>query len=377
MTAAADAAAVVRISVDCMGGDHGPTVILPACRAFLDAHPKAELLLVGRAEALASASAWPRCRIVAATETVQMDDPVEVALRRKKDSSMRIALVQLKPGEGAEPAAADACVSAGNTGALMALARYLLKTTDGIDRPAIATVMPNRRDGYTTVLDLGANVDCSAEHLLQFAVMGSALVSAVQGKSEPSVGLLNIGEEVIKGSETIKHAGELLRGAAEAGTLNFHGNVEGDDIFKGTTDIVVCDGFVGNVALKTSEGLAAMLGEFIKQEFTRSAFTRLAAVAALPVLRRLKHRVDHRRYNGAALLGLRGLVFKSHGSADAYAFERALDRAYDAARNGLLDRVHARIQATLQATLEAVPAPSVGQPAGLAAQAGTDIAQAA
>ncbi len=376
MTAAAPASPSIRLAVDCMGGDHGPAVILPACRAFLAAHPEAGgLLLVGRAEALAAASAWPRCRVVDARETVQMDDPVEVALRRKKDSSMRVAIAQLKSGDGGE-AAAHACVSAGNTGALMALARYLLKTIDGIDRPAIATVMPNRRDAYTTVLDLGANVDCSADHLLQFAVMGSAFVSAVQGKAEPSVGLLNVGEEVIKGSETIKRAGELLRGAADAGSLNFHGNVEGDDIFKGTTDIVVCDGFVGNVALKTSEGLAAMLAEFIRQEFKRSAFTKLSALVALPVLGRLKRRVDHRRYNGAALLGLRGLVFKSHGSADAFAFEQALNRAYDAARNGLLDRVQARIRDTLQATRQALPVPPPGGTAAASAVA-TDIAQAA
>ena len=182
-----------------------------------------------------------------------MDDPIEVALRRKKDSSMRVAIAQLKAEEGSEPAA-HACVSAGNTGALMAVARYLLKTLDGIDRPAIAAVLPNRRDGFTTVLDLGANVDCTAEHLLQFAVMGSALVAAVDGKEEPSVGLLNIGEEAIKGSETIKRAGELLRAAAADGHLNFYGNVEGNDIFKGTTDIVVCDGFVGNVVLKAVRG---------------------------------------------------------------------------------------------------------------------------
>jgi glycerol-3-phosphate acyltransferase PlsX len=359
MTSASPVAPMIRLAVDCMGGDHGPAVVLPACRAFLAAHPKAELVLVGRAEALAAAEAWPRCTIVDARETVQMDDAVEVALRRKKDSSMRVAIAQLRPGEGGEAAVAHACVSAGNTGALMALARYLLKTIDGIDRPAIATVMPNRRDAYTTVLDLGANVDCSAEHLLQFAVMGSALVSAVEGKPEPSVGLLNIGEEVIKGSETIKRAGELLRGAADAGTLNFYGNVEGDDIFKGTTDIVVCDGFVGNVALKTSEGLAGMLADFIKQEFTRSAFSKLSAVVALPVLNRLKRRVDHRRYNGAALLGLRGLVFKSHGSADAFAFEQALNRAYDAARNGLLERVEGRIRATLAAMPATAPAKEV------------------
>jgi len=331
-----------------MGGDHGPSVTLPACRAFLAKHPEAEVVLVGTAEALAPAQGWARCSAVAATEVVAMDDPIEVALRRKKDSSMRVAISQLKPVDGTPPRA-HACVSAGNTGALMAVARYVLKTLDGIDRPAIATVMPNQRDAFTTVLDLGANVDCTAEHLLQFAVMGSALVAAVENKEEPSVGLLNIGEEAIKGSETIKRAAELLRAAAADGHLNFHGNVEGNDIFKGTTDIVVCDGFVGNVALKTSEGLAAMLGEFIRQEFKRSLFTKLAALVALPVLRQLKHRVDHRRYNGAALLGLRGLVFKSHGSADAFAFEQALTRAYDAARNRLLDRVHDRILETLQA----------------------------
>ena len=252
-------------------------------------------------------------------------------------------------------------MSAGNTGALMAVARYVLKTMEGIDRPAIATVMPHRADGYTTVLDLGANVDCTPEHLLQFAVMGSALVEAVQGKSEPTVGLLNVGEEAIKGSETIKQAAELLRSASDRGLLNFHGNVEGDDIYRGTTDVVVCDGFVGNVVLKASEGLATMLSEFIRQEFTRTVYSRFAALVALPVLRHFKARVDPRRYNGAALLGLRGLVFKSHGSADAFAFEQALHRAYDAARNDLLERVHARIHDTLQAlpaaALEGLPAP--------------------
>ena len=337
----------VRLAVDCMGGDHGPAVTLPACRAFLDKHPDAELLLVGTAQGLEPARGWPRCTAVVATEVVTMDDAVEVALRRKRDSSMRVAIEQVKAADG-RPAAADACVSAGNTGALMAVARYVLKTLDGIDRPAIATVMPNRQDRFTTVLDLGANVDCTPEHLLQFAVMGSALVAAVEGREEPSVGLLNIGEEAIKGSDTIKRAAELLRAAGDAGQIRFHGNVEGNDIFKGTTDIVVCDGFVGNVMLKASEGLASMLGDFIRQEFTRGVYGKLAALVALPVLRRFKARVDHRRYNGAALLGLRGLVFKSHGSADAYAFEQALARAYDAAHNRLLDRVHQRIARTLQ-----------------------------
>ena len=239
---------------------------------------------------------------------------------------MRVAISQLKDDAQGAPAA-HACVSAGNTGALMAVARYILKTMEGIDRPAIATVLPNSRDGFTTVLDLGANVDCTPEHLLQFAVMGSALVSAVQGKTDPTVGLLNIGEEAIKGSDTIKRAAELMRAAAASGHLAFHGNVEGNDIYAGTTDIVVCDGFVGNVVLKASEGLAGMLSDFIRQEFTRNALTRVAARAALPVRKRFKDRGDHRRYNGAALLGLRGLVFKSHGSADAFAFEHALTRA--------------------------------------------------
>jgi glycerol-3-phosphate acyltransferase PlsX len=331
---------MITVAVDCMGGDVGPATTMPACAAFLNSHPQAQLLLVGQPEALRP---WPqvlnnvRCRVVAASEVVTMDDPVEVAMRRKKDSSMRVAIQQVKDG------AAQAAVSAGNTGALMAISRYLLKTIEGIDRPAIASQMPNARGGATTVLDLGANVDCTAEHLLQFAVMGSALVVAISGREEPSVGLLNVGEEVIKGSEVIKKAGVLLRNAANTGDLNFFGNVEGNDIFKGTTDIVVCDGFVGNVALKTSEGLATMIGGFIKAEFSRNIFTKIGALFAYPVISAFKKRMDYRRYNGAALLGLRGLVFKSHGSADAFAFEQALGRAYDAAQNQLLDKVKERI----------------------------------
>jgi glycerol-3-phosphate acyltransferase PlsX len=329
-----------------MGGDHGPSVTLPACRRFLDAHPDADLVLVGLPDVLRAARDWPRCTAVEASEVVAMDDPVEVALRRKRDSSMRIAIAQLKPAADGQ-SVADVCVSAGNTGALMAVARYVLKTFDGIDRPAIAALLPSARGGFTKVLDLGANVDCGAEHLLQFAVMGSALVSALDTNENPSVGLLNIGEETIKGSDVIKRAGELLRAADAAGQINFFGNVEGNDIYKGTTDLVVCDGFVGNVALKTSEGLASMMGQFIKEEFSRNWWTKLTALVAMPVLNRFKSRVDHRRYSGGALLGLRGLVFKAHGSSDAYAFERALARAYDAARNRLLDRVHDRIRDTL------------------------------
>jgi len=243
---------MTTLAVDCMGGDHGLRVTLPACKQFLDRHPDARLLLVGQPASLGD---WthPRAAIVPASEVVSMDDAVEIALRKKKDSSMRVALRQVKDG------AAQAAVSAGNTGALMALARYLLKTLDGIDRPAIAYPMPNALGGATTVLDLGANVDCTEHHLLQFALMGSALVSALNNVASPTVGLLNIGHENIKGSEVIKKAGELLRAAAASGDLNFYGNVEGNDIFKGTTEIVVCDGFVGNVMLKTSEGLASMV----------------------------------------------------------------------------------------------------------------------
>ncbi len=336
----------VRLAVDCMGGDHGPAITLPACKAFLANHPHAELLLVGLPEAVAVANDWPRCKPVHASEVVAMHDPVELALRRKKDSSMRVAISQLKPNVAGE-VAADACVSAGNTGALMALARYLLKTLDGIDRPAIASSLPNQTGGFTTVLDLGANVDCGPEHLLQFAVMGSALVTAVTENPTPTVGLLNVGEEVIKGSEVIKKAGELLRAADAAGQIRFFGNVEGNDIFKGTTDIVVCDGFVGNVALKAAEGLATMIGTQLKTEFGANWLSKLGALVALPVLKRFKHRFDHRRFNGAALLGLRGLVFKSHGSADAYSFERALERAYEAARHDLLAGVQVRVANTL------------------------------
>ena len=316
-----------------MGGDHGTVVTLPAALSFARSHPGSHLLLVGKAPeieaALASAGdVRSRLEVVHAEEVVGMDEPPAQALRGKRNSSMRVAINLVKEGR------ADAAVSAGNTGALMAISRFVLKTLDGIDRPAIASALPNQRGGATTMLDLGANVDSSAEHLLQFAVLGAALVSALDGKDRPSIGLLNIGEEVIKGNEVVKQAAELLR----ASPLNFQGNVEGDDIFKGTTDVVVCDGFVGNVALKTSEGLAQMLAGMIKEEFTRGLLSKLSAAVAYPVLKRFKGRVDHRRYNGAALLGLRGIVIKSHGSADAYAFEQALGRGFDAARHQLLDR---------------------------------------
>jgi len=327
---------MITIAVDCMGGDHGPQVTLPACRHFLDQHPDAHLILVGLPSVFQN-FVHDRATVVHASEVVTMDDPLEVALRRKKDSSMRVTIAQVKDGN------AQAALSAGNTGALMAISRYLLKTLDGIDRPAIAAEIPNARGCGTTVLDMGANVDCSPEHLLQFAVMGSALVSALENNQNPVVGLLNIGEEAIKGNEIIKKTGELLRSASNSGDLNFYGNVEGNDIFKGTVDIVVCDGFVGNVALKASEGLAKMIVDFLKAEFSSSILRKLSAIVAYPVISSLKKRMDHRRYNGGALLGLRGLVFKSHGSADELAFGHALVRAYDAARNDLLERVRIRI----------------------------------
>jgi len=317
-----------------MGGDIGLPVTIPASIEFARQFADVQLLLVGQPEAvekaLADARHVPRDRIevVAASEVVTMDDSVEVALRRKKDSSMRLAAQAVKDGR------ADACVSAGNTGAWMAISRYVLKTLDGIDRPAIATSIPNQTGRATTMLDLGANVDCTAEHLLQFAIMGAALAQALDHTERPKVGLLNIGEEVIKGNEVVKEAAELLR----ASPLNFYGNVEGNDIFKGTVDVVVCDGFVGNAVLKAVEGLAKMLSSVIREEFKRNIITLLAGVIASPVLNRLRSRVDNRRHNGAALLGLRGVVIKSHGSADAYAFGFALQRAREAVVSKLLER---------------------------------------
>jgi glycerol-3-phosphate acyltransferase PlsX len=263
-----------------------------------------------------------------------MDEAPASALRGKKDSSMRVAINLVKNGE------AHACVSAGNTGALMAIARFVLKTLPGIDRPAIAGILPTMK-GEAYVLDLGANVNCTPEHLLQFAIMGSTLVSAMQHIERPSIGLLNIGEEDIKGNDVVKQAAELLR----ASGLNFYGNVEGDDIFKGTTDVVVCDGFVGNVALKTAEGLAKMLRAFLTEEFRRNWFTVACGAIAMPVLKAFKRRVDPGRYNGASLLGLKGIVVKSHGSADSFAFQNAIERAFEEVREEVLQRISQRMAA--------------------------------
>ena len=331
-----------------MGGDHGLSVTLPACAAFLRTHSDARLLLVGEQTLIQNElhhyqlELSERCQIVHASEIVEMHEAVETALRRKKDSSMRVAINQVKDGQ------AHAVVSAGNTGALMAIARFVLKTLDGIDRPAIASIMPSMDATGTVVLDLGANVDCTAEHLQQFALMGSSLVAATMAHataSNPRVGLLNIGHEDMKGNEVVKAAGELLKQTP----INFIGNVEGNQIFTGGADVIVCDGFVGNVALKASEGVAQMLASLLKTEFSRNPLTKLAALVALPVLRRFKQRLDPRRYNGAVLLGLKGVSVKSHGSADALSFYHALARARDAAQNRVVERIAAQL-AQLPAT---------------------------
>jgi glycerol-3-phosphate acyltransferase PlsX len=328
----------VTVAIDCMGGDHGTHVTVPAVLKYLAEDSESAFVLVGRQPDIEAelarhrAAPSPRLRVQHAAEIVTMDEPPATALRSKKDSSMRVAIDLVKREE------AQACVSAGNTGALMAISRFVLKTLPGIDRPAIATILPTLK-GHTCVLDLGANVDCSAEHLLQFGIMGSELVASLDHNAQPTVGLLNIGEEDIKGNETVKLAAELLR----ASDLNFYGNVEGDDIYKGTTDVVVCDGFVGNVALKTSEGLAQMLGTYLREEFKRNLLTKLIGVVAWPVLQHFKRRVDHRRYNGATLIGLRGVVIKSHGSADAFAFGFAIRRAVEEARTGVLRHIEERM----------------------------------
>ena len=328
----------ITIAIDAMGGDHGPKVTVPAALAYLRKHPDDTVVLVGLPDAIEAELGSlklpsSQLRIHAATEVVGMDESPQLALRGKKDSSMRVAINLVKNGE------AGACISAGNTGALMATARYVLKTLPGIDRPAIASYLPTVK-GQVCMLDLGANVDCTAEHLLQFGIMGSALVSVLEHKESPTVGLLNIGHEDIKGNEVVKQAAVLLRKS----DLNFYGNVEGDDIFKGVTDVVVCDGFVGNVSLKTTEGLARMIRSFLNEEFKRNLFTKIAALIALPVIKGLQRRMDSRRYNGASLLGLKGIVLKSHGSADEFAFLCALEKAAEEARGGMLQHISAHLE---------------------------------
>jgi len=337
-----------------MGGDHGPSVTIPAAISFLKKQADAELVLVGVEDVLRAelkkhhADNNPRLTVKHASEVVEMDDPVEVALRRKKDSSMRVAIEAVKDGS------AHACVSAGNTGALMAVSRYVLKTMAGVDRPAICSIIPNQKGAPTYILDLGANVDCEPDHLHQFAIMGSVLCSAIEGIPRPTIGLLNVGTEDIKGNEVVKATGVLLRADAERGKLNFFGNVEGNDIFKGTVDVVVCDGFVGNVTLKTIEGMS----RFVKSVFKESILSMLGALLARKSLKKL----NPERYNGAGLLGLKGLVFKSHGGANAYAFEWAIKRAYDAAHNNVQEHLSALIA-------ELMPSSPVTGPASVQAAA--------
>ncbi len=324
-----------------MGGDFGADVVVPAALEYLKQDKQTRLILVGREEVLqekiGSHPFGERLLIKHASETVEMDDLPSKALRGKKDSSMRVAIDLVKSGE------ADACVSAGNTGALMATSRFVLKMLPNIDRPAIITALPSI-EGQTYVLDLGANVDCSAAHLFQFAVMGSEQVSAVAEIANPRIGLLNIGQEEIKGNEQVKGADELLSNSS----LNYVGFVEGDDIFKGGTDVIVADGFVGNISLKSSEGVAKMISHFMKQEFKRNPLTMLAGLVALPVLRSLRRRIDPRRYNGASLLGLRGIVIKSHGGADKLAYMNAISIA----KKEVLTDVPTRIEEQVKAHLE-------------------------
>jgi len=336
----------VTLAIDCMGGDHGPHVTVPAALRFLDEHPDARCILVGMKDAVARelkrtrSAAKERTVVRPASQVVAMDEAPALAVKRKKDSSMRVAIDLVKNGE------AHACVSAGNTGALLGTAHFVLKTLPGIDRPALVAILPTVK-GHTYMLDLGASPEVRPEHLLQFAVMGATLVAAVEQKSRPTVGLLNIGSESIKGNQIVKQAGELLRGS----DLNFIGNIEGDGIFAGGADVIVCDGFVGNVALKTSEGLARMFKQFLVEELKRSPVGWLSGLLLLPALASFRRRVDHRRYNGATFIGLRGVVVKSHGSADRFAFRHALARAAAEVRSQVLDRIAQRL------AVPAAPAP--------------------
>ncbi len=312
----------VVISLDAMGGDFGPKVTVPAAMDALQRHANLHVILVGNQSLIEAELATyrdeerSRVTIRHTSEVVGMDEPPAQALRFKKDSSMRVAIDLVKAGD------AKACVSAGNTGALMSTARYVLKTLPGIDRPAICTAVP-AITGHTHMLDLGANIDCSAEHLFQFAVMGSVLVSAVDGIESPRVGLLNIGQEDIKGNDRVKEAGRILSTSG----INYIGNVEGDEIYSGNVDVVVCDGFVGNVSLKTSEGLARMITYFLQVEFKRSLRHKLIGLLAMPIIKAFKERIDPGKYNGASLLGLQGIVIKSHGSADIKEYVHAIDVA--------------------------------------------------
>lgn len=325
-----------------MGGDHGPSVVVPAAVRVTQERNDVKLVLVGDERGITEqlqalgASAHDRLAVHHASQVVGMDELPSTALRYKKDSSMRVAIDLVKAGE------VDACVSAGNTGALMATAKFVLKTLPGIDRPAIISALPTMR-GHTHVLDLGANVDSSADILFQFAVMGAALTSAVDNVERPTVGLLNVGAEEIKGNNEVKEAARLLG----ASGLNYVGFVEGNDIWKGTVDVVVCDGFVGNVALKSSEGVAGMIRHYMRMEFQRTPLTRLAGLIAMPVLKAFSRRIDPRRYNGASLVGLQGIVIKSHGSADIVSFSNAINEAVLEVQKAVPQRISSQLAALL------------------------------
>mgnify|MGYP006271885201 CR=1 FL=1 len=335
-----------QVALDAMGGDHGPSVVVPAALNALVHFPDLELILVGDRKQIeprlhrAAASERERLHIRHAAEVVAMDEPPSQALRNKKDSSMRVAINLVKEGQAA------ACVSAGNTGALMATGRYVLKTLSGIDRPAIIAALPSKQ-GHTQMLDLGANVDCTAEHLYEFAVMGSVVCEVVDGISKPRIGLLNIGQEIIKGNEQVKQAGARL----ERSDLNYIGYVEGDDIYLGGVDVVVCDGFVGNVSLKTSEGVAKLISGLMRSEFKRNPLTKLAGLVAQPVMHGLRKRIDPRLYNGASLVGLRGVVIKSHGGTDRIGFENAIRIARLEAEANVTQRISNNLKQLLNQRL--------------------------
>lgn len=325
------------VAVDAMGGDTGPQVVVPACISFLAKHPECRLILVGDETAIETElkkSVYPADRLSmrVATQVVEMDEHPAKALRGKKDSSMRIAVNLVQQEE------AVACVSAGNTGALMAISRFVLKTLPGVDRPAIVRSLPTMR-GSTLALDLGANPECIPDFLLQFAIMGSVLAKSVGGVANPSVGLLNIGTEETKGNALVQKAAELI----QASGVNFYGYVEGNDIYEGTVDVVVCDGFTGNVALKTSEGLVRMVISVLKDQYTATLFSKFAALMSRNVLKRFRAKLDTRSYNGASLLGLNGVVIKSHGGSDVFGFECALEQALKEGKNGVPDLIRQQV----------------------------------
>ena len=330
------------IALDAMGGDHGPSVVVPAALQVLSETTHLNIILVGDEGTLTKElsshkhSSSPRLQIQHASQQVTMDEKPSIALRTKKDSSMRVAINMVKEDK------AQACVSAGNTGALMATARFVLKMLPGIDRPAIISTLPTIK-GQTHMLDLGANVDTSAENLYEFAVMGSVLTTAVENIESPTVGLLNIGEEEVKGNERVKEASRLLTDS----DLNYIGFIEGDDVYKGTANVVVCDGFVGNVSLKTAEGVSKMISHYLREEFSRNVFTKLSGLFALPVLNALRRRIDPRSYNGASFVGLQGIVIKSHGGADVIAFASAIREAIIEVKKNVPERISKHVEVAL------------------------------